>query len=147
MPEGLYVSDLRVGVKSFYNDGVLDVVADPIDPVEIVLSRGGGTVRVAVTGTIVETSNQTNIALVPAAPRRGNALLYKTLSPEAPGLAVFKNVPPGRYKAFAFQSLPPGGAEQNSEFMANYEDFGATIDITAGQTANVSVNWIPSLKP
>jgi hypothetical protein len=147
MPVGLYVSDIRVGSKSIYDDGVLDVGPDPIDSVEIVLSRGGGTVRVAVSGTITETSRQTNIALVPSAPRRGNALLYKTLYPETPGVAVFNNVAPGRYKAFAFQNLPPGGAEQNPEFLANYEELGKTIDVVAGQTLDVPLQWIPEVKP
>jgi uncharacterized protein (DUF2141 family) len=62
------------------------------------------------------------------------------------GFATVENVAPGDYKVFAFQDLPPGGAEQNPDFMAKYEGFGVTIDVAAGQTVDVQVPWIPSGK-
>lgn len=146
LPAEMYIADIRVGSKSVYDNGVINVGADPIDPVEVVLSRGGGVVRVAISGTVSSAASPSlsRIALIPAPPRRGNALLYKTLAYSgSPAYASFNNVAPGRYKVFAFQDLPAGGAEQNAEFMARYEDSGVAVDVAPGQIVDVQAQWIP----
>jgi hypothetical protein len=61
----------------------------------------------------------------------------------ANGSFTFRNVPPGDYKVFAFQSLPLGGAEQDEAFMANYERFGVPVKVVDRQTSNVAARWIP----
>jgi hypothetical protein len=145
LPSTFYVADMRVGSKSIYDDGIITVGTEPIDPVEVVLSDGGGEVRVTPVGrdgvaVVRGTSNM--IALTPIGARRENALLYKAVN----AADSIRGVAPGRYKVYAFQALPPGGAEQDADFMAKYEAFGVTIDVVAGQTVDVQVPWIPAGK-
>jgi len=139
-----HVADIRVGMKSIYEDNILIVGTEPIDPIEVVLSRGGGTVRTTTTGPVavsMENSFVKRIVLVPA-DRRENGLLYRNAVAEG-GPTSIGSVAPGRYKVFAFQELPPGGAEQDLEFMKPYESFGVTVAVVAGQTIDVQVPWIP----
>jgi hypothetical protein len=139
-----YVADLRVGSKSVYEDGIINVGVDPLDPVEVLFREGGGAVRgtVDVTAPIAQTRR---IVLVPdVAARKGNAFFYQTAGfYPSDGSFVFSNVPPGDYKAFAFQSLPTGGAEQDETFMAKYESFGTPVKVADGQTSNIVLTWIP----
>jgi hypothetical protein len=147
IPSDLYLAEMRVGTKSIYDDGAIDVGIEPMDPVEVVLRRDGGSVRVAITGRdpAAGVSYAKRIVLVPVE-RRKNALLYKVTAFTDSSHEVVGSVAPGRYRVFAFQQLPPGGAEQNADFMAKYEDFGVTIEVAAGQTIDVQVPFIPSGK-
>jgi hypothetical protein len=135
-----YVSDIRVGQASVFNDAILRVKTEPIDPVEIILGSGGGTVQ----GEVQIPSGRAagKVILVPAAPRRRNALLYKQESLSAAAREFrFSNVPPGQYKVFAFENVP-SGAEMNEEFMSRHEQFGESITVTAGGVVRVPVKVI-----
>jgi hypothetical protein len=148
IPSDHYLADMRVGSKSIYDDGVITVATEPVDPVEIVLRRGGGNVRVTVRAQDSAASvggSLRRIVVMPVEARRENALLYRTVFPDSFPFVV-SALAPGRYQVFAFQELPPGGAEQNAEFMAKYENLGVTIDVVEGQTVNVQVPWIPAAK-
>jgi len=149
MPPGLYVADLRLGSKSIYDDGVITVGTEPIEPVEISLRSNGGTVQAApVTRPVAAAAPRgtSRFVLVPAAPRDRNILLYKTgFAPPANAARGFLfDVAPGDYKLFAFESLPPGGAEQNAEFMEKYQKLGVPVHVEPGQSVPVQVQWIPA---
>ena len=139
-----YVSDIRVGQASVFNDGILRVTAEPFDPVEVVFSSGGGTVQgdaqIAPAAARPVTSGK--IVLVPMSTQRQNPLLYKQETYLAGRAFRFSNVPPGQYKVFAFENLPGGGAEMNAEFMSKYEPFGESIKVTGAGVVRVSVRMI-----
>jgi hypothetical protein len=71
-------------------------------------------------------------------------MLYKSAAVGSVPTFTFSNVPPGEYKVFAFETRPPGGAEQNAEFMEPYQDRGVLVNVIDGETATVDVRWIPS---
>ena len=141
-PSDMYVADLRVGSKSVYEEGFIEVGTGPLDPVEVVLKSGGGTVGVTL-DTAATATPPIRTVLVPAAPRRGNAMLYKNQR-FVPGqtTADIHDVAPGRYKAFVFQDLPDGGAERNAEFIARYENSGVLVDVVSGRTSDVNAGLI-----
>ena len=148
IPQEFYLSEMRVGSKSIYEDGVINVGTEPLDPVELVFGRGGGRVRLTINGTDAPGAagnSLSRVVLMPDDSRRENRLLYKTV-PGDFALLVIPDLAPGRYKIFAFQELPAGGAEQNAEFMMPYQKFGVTIDVVAGQAVDVQVPWIPAGK-
>jgi len=145
MPPEFYVAEMTVGSKSIYKDGVISVGTEPLDRVELVLSRGGGQLRVTINGTDSADAigrPLSRLVLIPDDSRRENGLLYKTVLADFPFLVV-PGVAPGRYKVFAFQELPAGNAEQDAEFMRRYQEFGVTINVAEGQTVDVQVPWIP----
>ena len=146
LPATHNVADVRVGTRSVYDDGIITVGLDPLDPVEVVLGQGGGNVqgKVIVPNSVMADVPPGRVVLVPAAPRRNNPFLYKTVPLNlTTGFFAFPNVLAGDYKVFAFQSLPSGGAEQDETFMAKYESFGTPVKVVAGQSNNVDARWIP----
>jgi hypothetical protein len=148
IPSSFYVADLRVGSKSVFDNGAIVVGNEPVGPIEVTLRSDGGTVQVAAE-TPPASGSLPRFVLVPAAPRRQNVLLYKNVamsrSTSSTSLTV-SNVAPGDYKVFAFEALPSGGAEQNAEFMAKYENLGVPIHVNANETLSVRVSWISAEK-
>jgi hypothetical protein len=119
------------------------VESAPVD-VELIVNRNGGRIR----GT-VETSREgepglISMVLVPAVPRLTNPTLYKfdLMSPD--GSFVFSGVAPGAYKLFAFEVFPRG-AEQDPEFMAQYEQRGVLVTAKAGTQTDVL--RVPIIRP
>jgi hypothetical protein len=144
---GLYVSDIRLGSKSIFEDGIVSVSSDPPGSVEIQLRDGSASVW----GMLekVDSKNRAvlfagaRVVLVPALARRENKMLYRSEIVPASGMFSFNNVPPGEYKVFAWKNLPPGGAELNADFIAKYEDQGVPVTIAEGQSKLVQVHLIP----
>ena len=144
----LYVSDVRLGERSIYDEGILPVGIDPMAPVQIDLSTGGGLIQ----GFLDESTDTSRgdytpprIVLVPQSlSQRENLLLYKTTTLiGAPGVFTFRDVAPGNYKVIAWKHLPPG-AEFNPEFVGRYEGRGVSVSVKAGEAVNLKVQLIPA---
>jgi hypothetical protein len=146
IPIGYYVADLRIGYTSIYDDGIINVGADALEPIEVLLQQGGGTIQGILEDDNVEPTGEyiaPRMLLVPAWPRRQNPLLYKTSTLiGAPGAFSFRDVPPGDYKVFAWKRFPLG-AEQNSTFISRYEQYGAAVTVLPGERSPVTVRLIP----
>jgi hypothetical protein len=150
VPSGLYISDIRLGSKSIYDDAAIDIpLDDPSERMEITLKSGGGTISGMLEDNLPPRPTgqyfEPRIVLVPLAlPQRRNLLLYKTTTLiGAPGRFSFRNVPPGEYKVFVWENVPPVDAEKNADFVSAYEPFGAPVTVTDGQTSTVHVQLIP----
>jgi hypothetical protein len=144
IPAGFYLADIRVGSRSVYDDGILIVGNEQLQPVQVSFRSGGGAVQVRLSGAPVQQQGGPRVLLVPTGARRGNILLYKHAALDRSTTYTFTNVAPGEYRVFAFEALPPGGAEQNPEFMEPYQDRGVLVNVIDGETATVDVRWIPS---
>ena len=146
IPMGYYLADLRIGYTTIYNDGIINIGADALEPVEVVLQQGGGTIQGILEDDNVEPTGeyiQPRILLVPVWPRRQNPLLYQTSTLiGAPGAFSFRNVPPGDYKVFAWKRFP-FGAEQNSAFIGRYEQYGVPVTVLANERSAVTVRLTP----
>jgi hypothetical protein len=149
IPLGLYLSDLRVGARSIYDSGVVEIDQDTTAPIEITLKSGGGVIDGILEDDLprrpTERYLEPRIVLVPLSlSQRSNVMLYKTTTLIGPpGSFSFRNVPPGEYKVFAWESVPPVDAEKNPDFVSLYEPFGASVTVAEGQTSNVRVRLIP----
>lgn len=71
------------------------------------------------------------VVLVPDAPRRENALLYKRVVADEEGRYSFRGVAPGGYKVFAWSELPMGQAEESPRFLGRYEIYGQGVSVNA----------------
>jgi hypothetical protein len=146
VPPGFYVADILIGSRSVFAEGVIRIGPDPIEPVEVVLAEGGGSVE-GIVGSIVsrDVLNLSRVVLVPDPPRRNNLLLYESQRPASnSGEFFFGTVPPGNYKVFAFTNLPAGDPERSEEFLARFENFGVPVTVLEGQTVHVQVDLIPA---
>jgi hypothetical protein len=81
--------------------------------------------------------------LVPDEGRRGRPDAYFTTNTDQNGQFNMNNVPPGRYKIFAWEDIP-SGAYQYPDFIRQYEDRGQQITVTANSAATADVRLIPS---
>ena len=142
IPAGFYVADIRLGSGSIFNDGIITVETEQVEPVEVTLRRDGGTVVVK-SGRSAASLGARSV-LIPAGSQQANLLLYKNAAVGREPEWFFRDVAPGDYKVFAFEALPLGGAEQNAEFMEQYRNQGVFVRVAPGQTASVEVPWIAS---
>jgi hypothetical protein len=146
IPTGYYLADLRIGYTSIYDDGIINAGADALEPIEVLLQQGGGTIQGILEDDNVEPTGEyiaPRMLLVPAWPRRQNPLLYQTSTLiGAPGAFSFRNVPPGEYKVFAWKRFPLG-AEQNPTFIGRYEQYGVTVTVLPGERSPVTVRLTP----
>ncbi len=144
LPQDAYVSDMRLGSQSFYNEGSFEIGKTAPDAMEIVVSRGGGVIQGVVQDALHKPVGSARLVLIPDAPRRQNFLLYKNATVlGGTGSFTFSGIAPGPYKVFAFENNPLG-AEQNEEFMRQFESRGVNVTVSAGiTTGNVAVQIIP----
>ena len=138
---GVYISDIRQGARSVYDQGVITVSKDVAEPVEVVLSADGGRIDGTVEGAD-KSSSTARVSLIPEGSRRDNLLLYRRAS-LVQGRFVLTDIPPGNYKLFAWEDLPVG-ADENSEFMSAYETRGRAVTVRAG--AAVSDMALPLIR-
>jgi hypothetical protein len=81
--------------------------------------------------------------LVPDEARRGRNDAYFAATTDRNGQYAFSNVPPGRYKLFAWEDVP-AGAYQYPDFIRRYEDRGQTITVNANGAITADGRLIPA---
>ncbi len=138
---GAYVEDVREAGVSVFDNGI-HIGSETPQLIEVRVKTDGG----AVEGNVLDAKQQPRqgamVVLVPSTPRRQNLSLYKTSTSDTAGHFVFRGVPPGSYKVFAWENVL-NGAYQNSEFLSRYEERGQSINVTPMATSNTTVFLIP----
>jgi hypothetical protein len=105
--------------------------------VEVVLATDGGRLD----GRILE-GNSARVVLVPEA--RGRRDLYFAVSPSSTGRFELTNIPPGRYKVFAWPN-PAEGVWTDPDYLEHYESRGTPVDIQRESSEYVEIKVIPAL--
>lgn len=140
LPATAYVADIRQGNISVYDNG-LTVNNEPVRTIEVLINSDGGSIEGAVTALGRKPASGSTVVLVPEENRRQNSALYKTARADEQGRFVLNTVAPGRYKLFAWDSVPPG-AHQNREFLATYEQRGVAVVVAPGARATAEIGLI-----
>jgi hypothetical protein len=140
----LYLADVRQGAMSVFDLG-FGVSARSNDPIQVVIASGAGTVEGVVREPTSKGFPGANVVLVPEESRRENLALYFPTTSDASGRFVIRGVPPGDYKLFAWESIPPF-AYQNSAFLAKHEERGRIVHVGQGGTVNAELNVIPAIE-
>ena len=131
LPDGAYVSDIRQDGRSIYDDGFL--LQEESNPVQILISRDGGTVSGRLRNPRGPTAD-TTVVLVPPLARRRNAALFKAATVDEDGAFIIRGVAPGTYTLVTLESRPSGEPWLNADFLAKYEGRGRVVQVTAGST-------------
>jgi hypothetical protein len=143
LPASTYVADIRQGGINVYDSGI--PLGINTDPLEVVLHTNGGTVEGTVAGVLHQGALEgTVVALIPPETRRQNPALYRT-STDARGEFVMNAIPPGPYKLFAWENIPPN-AQLNPDFLKRHEHRGVSISVQAGATVSQDLVGIPAEK-
>jgi hypothetical protein len=83
------------------------------------------------------------VALVPNAPRRERADLYKQATTSLSGQFRMSGIAPGDYKVFAWEDVP-NSAWQHPDFMKTYETRGTPLHIEEGSNESRQITAIPA---
>ena len=134
-----YVKSIRMGNVDVLN-GTLHLESKPSAPLDVVIGMNSG----ALDGQVV-TGPQGSVAdvsvvLMPDVRRRTE--LYRTTTTDTSGRFHFDRVPPGDYKAFAWEEVQEG-AWFDPEFMRANENRGLPVRIAEGRTENARIEVGP----
>ena len=142
VPPGKYVKSIRFGDRDA-NNGLIDLTAGSSPPVNIVLGEDGAEVD----GTVQNTSGQpvaaTEVILAPAEEYGSRWDLSKRAVTDPSGNFKIKDVAPGEYKVFAWESDPEGSA-QSAEFRKAFENRSGAVTVGPKDKASVQVSVITS---
>jgi hypothetical protein len=133
LPYGTYVSDIRLGMRSLYDEGIFEIGKETPDSLEITLKYGNAAIGGAVLDAQHNPAVSARVILIPDAPRRQNFILYGSATTNAAGRFAIYDIAPGSYKLFAWENLPTS-AEKNPKFIREYEGRGVSMTISPGTT-------------
>jgi Carboxypeptidase regulatory-like domain len=140
VPPGKYVKSIRFGDREI-DSGEIDLTERPSAALNIVLGEDGGEVD----GTVQTASGQpaasTQILLAPAEEHGGRSDLLKPSQTDASGNFQIKDVAPGEYKVFAWES-DPDGSTQSAEFRKPFESKSAAVTVGPKDKASVQLSVI-----
>jgi len=141
LPKDAYIADLRQGSFSIFDVGTIVPGKRGNDDFEVIVDSPGATINGRITESAAQLMVGAVVALVPDERRQENLSLYKRANVSESGVFSFTGVTPGRYKLFAWQSVP-AGAEFNAGFMDPFRDEAKEITVAPGDTTAVELRLI-----
>ena len=142
MPRNSYVKMARLGAIDVLNAG-LRVDRQPNGQLDILVGTDTGAADGTVLNEKQEPAANVAVVIVPDPAHRTRTDLYRTASTDALGHFHVEGIPPGDYKAFAWESVD-SGAWQDSEFIRQYEDRGKPVRISENGQASIELRIIPA---
>lgn len=105
--------------------------------------REGGRVDGVVRNAKDEPVADSMVALIPSQNRRGNLLLFKSISSDQDGRFSIRGVAPGEYTLLAWEDVE-ANATRNEDFLKEFETRGVRITVRERITSNIpNVRVIP----
>jgi hypothetical protein len=138
--QNTYVKSIRVGGIDILNDGLPVPAGGSPGNLEIVLGNGGRLEGEASNENHAPMSNVT-VVLVPDPALRRRSDLYRTVNTDISGHFRMQGIPPGNYKAFAWEQVDRD-IWQNPEFMTSIEGRGMAVNIREGGQNTVDLTTI-----
>jgi hypothetical protein len=137
--ERVYVKSIRLANIDVLNAGVR-LERPPASPLEIVIGTNPGELDGSVSNATPAAAAGVTVVILPDV--RGRIDLFKTTTTDPTGRFHIDRIPPGDYKAFAWEDVNDG-AWQDPEFMSANENLGTPIRIAEGTTGTVRLTAIP----
>jgi 5-hydroxyisourate hydrolase-like protein (transthyretin family) len=140
VPSGKYVKSIRFSDREIMN-GEIDLTEHTGALLKIVLGEDGGELE----GTVQTASGQPaaamQVTLAPAEEYDARADLLKRTVTDASGNFQIKDIAPGDYRVFAWES-DPEGSTQSAEFRKPFESRSVAVTVGPRDKASVQVNVI-----
>jgi protocatechuate 3,4-dioxygenase beta subunit len=142
LPQDLYFKAARFGQDDILETPLTLSARDEPKSLQILLGSDGGRLQAAAYNDKRELHSGTQFVLVPEMARRSRRELYRLATSGEDGRAMFRGIPPGNYKLFAWEHVEPY-AYLNSNFLLRYEDSGVRLSIASGDNPPAAVRLIP----
>jgi hypothetical protein len=142
LPQDLYLKAARFGADDILEKQLTLDTRETANLIQILLGSDGGRLQTAAYNGKGGLHSAAQFVLVPDGKRRDRRDQYRVATPGEDGLAVFRGIPPGGYKLFAWEHLEPN-AYLNSDYLQTYESFGIPVNIASGDNPPVSARLIP----
>jgi hypothetical protein len=139
-PDGYYVKNIRYGNRDVARD-LIDLSESGGD-LSIVIGAGTGALelRVQQQEKLRSAGTQYYVALQTDADADEQKIYMGVTFDEA--TAILKNIPPGRYMAYSFQSLD-AAAIMVPETLRRLKEFATRIEVSANTVASATVRMVP----
>jgi len=137
---GTYVKSIRFGDHEIPS-GELDLTESTSAPLNIVLAEDGGEVDGNVQTATSQPAVETQVTLAPAEEYDGRSDLFKRVITDASGNFQIKDVAPGEYKVFAWES-DLEGSTRSAEFRKPFESKSAGVTVGPKDKASVQLTVI-----
>lgn len=142
-PEGYYIKSIFYG-STDVTHGLIDL-SDLAGDLAIVIGAGTGEVEVRVRVSEREQSGGIlHYVVLQSEADEGAGKVYMSVTLEDTR-AVLKNIPPGRYRAYAFRSLDATSVTV-PETLKHLKEFGTPIEVSANTLARAAVSVVPALR-
>jgi hypothetical protein len=142
LPRNAYIKIARFGAADALQDGVI-VDGSTSGALDILVSGNTGTVEGAVRDERQNPAPNVQVVLVPDPARRHRADLYRTANTDATGRFRLDGIPPGDYKAFAWEDVETG-AWQDPDFLNRYEEIGRVLRLPEKGQATAEIVVMPA---
>jgi len=140
-----YVADIRQRGVSVYDAGITITERAP-ESLEVQINTDGNRIEGLARIEGLPAPPGMLVVLAPPPSRRQNRALYKVTFTGSDGRFVFRGVPPGEFKLFAWNAIPIG-AYKNDVFLTRFESSGKTVRVPQDTTVTVPVNIVESYFP
>ena len=140
LPQGAYLLSGRIESKDALNE---PFTVDQGAQLQLQLGFSPGRVSGTISDDRGAPTQGVQAVLVPDEARRGRTDSYFSTSTDQNGQYTFANVPPGRYKLFAWEEVP-AGAYQYPDFIRRYEERGQSITVNANGAVTADARLIPA---
>ena len=110
---------------------------------ELLLSPYGGEIGGTVKNDSHEPVSGATVVLVPDADKRGIPQLYKVAPTDQYGRFDLRGIPPGDYKAFAWNDIEDG-AYYDPAVMARFENMGTSVIVEEKSRINLDLEVLPN---
>jgi hypothetical protein len=142
LPRDLYLKAARFGQDDILEKPLVLSARDEPKSLQILIGSDGGRFQAAAYNDKRELHPGTQFVLVPEMALRSRRELYRLSTSVDDGHAMFRGIPPGNYKLFAWEHVE-AYAYLNANFLQAYEDFGIPVRIASGDNPPAAVRLIP----
>jgi Carboxypeptidase regulatory-like domain len=142
VPSGKYVKSIRFGDREITN-GEIDLTEPTGALLKIVLGADGGEVDGTVQNASGQSAAEMQVTLAPAEEFDARSDLLKHAVSNASGNFQIKDVAPGEYRVFAWES-DRDGSTQSAEFRKPFESKGVAVTVGPKEKPSVQLYVITS---
>ncbi len=136
IPSGGYLKSMQLGKLDVLAEEMV-IAPDTKDSLEIVISTRAAQLR-----GHVENGFASTILAAPQGEHASVQSFYGSTGVDENGDFEFKNLAPGPYRIYAFESLDPG-AWRDPELLKSYAGLGMPVELAEGQALEIKVSPIP----